>query len=281
MSGKMILLSIVGSITLQLNVSAQTGNLPSTKKGAVDKTVSNNSIANPRDTADRFISIGALTFRDFNRNGKLDIYEDYRKPIAQRAQDLSLKMTIEEKLVQLQSPWMGKAKLFTENKFNGDSAIKAFPSGLGEILQISHGSNVLSAQKTPNSSQVALLANEVQHYFITGTRLGIPVLFLEEALHGLMVKDGTMFPSALGMASSWNEDLTSQVFDVITAEARAIGTHRVLAPVLDLALDPRWGRTEETMGEDPYLVSRLGVAKVKALQGNSDTPDSNHVAANL
>jgi len=106
-------------------------------------------------------------------------------------------------------------------------------------------------------------------------------MFLEEALHGLMIKNGTIFPSALGMASSWNEDLTRDVFTAIANEARAVGTHRVLAPVLDLALDPRWGRTEETMGEDPYLVSRLGVAKVQALQGNTDKPDSNHVAANL
>jgi beta-glucosidase len=134
---------------------------------------------------------------------------------------------------------------------------------------------------TPNSAQVVVLANETQKHFINKTRLGIPVLLMEEALHGIQVKDGTMFPSALGMSSSWNEDLTKEVFEVIANEERAVGTNIALAPVLDLAFDPRWGRTEETMGEDPYLASRLGVAKVQALQGYSDTPDSNHVAATL
>jgi beta-glucosidase len=186
-----------------------------------------------------------------------------------------------EKLAQVQSPWFGKTKLFSKNQLDTAKAIKAFPYGLGEILQISHGNYVLDAKHNPDPSQTATLANETQYFFINKTRLGIPVLYLEEALHGLMVKDGTMFPSALGMSCSWNEELTYDVFQSIAQEARAIGTHRVLAPVLDLALDPRWGRTEETMGEDPYLVSRLGVAKVNALQGNSDTPDSNHVAANL
>lgn len=230
---------------------------------------------------EKFISVGNLKFRDFNKNGKLDIYEDYRQPIEKRAKDLLQKMTIEEKLVQLQSPWIGKAKLFKQNKFDFDKAKDAFPYGLGEILQLSHGNGVLNAQKTPVSADVAVLANQTQNYFINGTRLGIPVLFLEEALHGLMIKDGTMFPTSLAMSCSWNEELTTEVFDAIAKEARSIGTHRVLAPVIDLAMDPRWGRTEETMGEDPYLTSILGVAKVKALQGNTDTPDSNHVAANL
>jgi beta-glucosidase len=239
------------------------------------------SAAGSRDSTEKIIHIGKLAFRDFNKNGKLDVYEDYRKSVEERAKDLLSKMTIQEKIVQLKSPWFQKAQLFTKNTFDKEKAARAFPIGLGEILQISHGNNVLVAKETPNSSQIAVLANDVQHYFISSTRLGIPVLFQEEALHGLMIKDGTMFPSALGMSSSWNDELTSEVFSAIATEARAVGTHRVLAPVLDLALDPRWGRTEETMGEDPYLTTRLGVAKVKALQGNSASPDSNHVASIL
>jgi beta-glucosidase len=244
--------------------------------------VSENKVStNNGSSEEKFIFVDKLKFRDFNKNGKLDVYEDYRKPLEQRAQDLLSKMTMDEKLFQLQSPWIGKAKLFKQNQFDREKALDAFPNGLGEILQLSHGNGVLSAKKTPVSADVAVLANKTQEFFINDTRLGIPVLFLEEALHGLMIKDGTMFPSSLGMACSWNETLTSDVFEAIAKEARAIGTHRVLAPVVDLAIDPRWGRTEETMGEDPYLTSRLGVAKVKALQGNSEFPDSNHVAANL
>jgi beta-glucosidase len=239
------------------------------------------TISAQQDTTEKFIVVGNLRFRDFNKNGKLDVYEDDRKPIEQRAKDLLSKMTMQEKIAQLKSPWEGKAKMFTGNTFDRNKAAQIFSNGLGEILSFSHGGFVFSPEKTPHAADVAVLANQAQNYFITGTRLGIPVLFLEEALHGLMVKDATVFPSALGMASSWDDTLTSEVFEAIAQEARAIGTHRVLAPVLDLALDPRWGRTEETMGEDPYLVSRLGVDKVKALQGDSDKPDSNHVAANL
>ena len=231
---KKILPAVIGYLTIAVSGFAQQ---------AVDTTHRQIS------TADKFITVGALQFRDFNRNGKLDTYEDYRKPIEQRAQDLLSKMTMEEKLAQLKSPWEGKVKMFTENKFDNDKAIQAFPNGLGEILSLGLGSFVLMPDKAPNASQVAILANQTQSFFVNQTRLGIPVLFLEEALHGLMVRGATNFPSALGMASSWNESLTREVFEAIAQEARAIGAHRVLAPVLDLALDPRWGRTEETMGE--------------------------------
>lgn len=233
------------------------------------------------EIAEKFITVGKVKFRDFNKNGKLDVYEDNRKSIEERVQDLLSQMTMEEKIAQIQSPWILKSRLFTQNKFNNDKALGAFPNGLGEILQLSHGNSVLIKEKTPVSSDVAILANQTQEFFINDTRLGIPVLFLEEALHGLAIKDGTMFPSSLAMSNSWNEKLTADVFTAIAEEARAIGAHRVLAPVLDIALDPRWGRTEETMGEDPYLTSRLGVAKVKGLQGNSEFPDNRHVAANL
>jgi len=250
------------------------------KQAIANKGKSDQSAISQSDTTERFISVGNLKFRDFNKNGKLDLYEDYRKPIDQRAQDLLLKMTMEEKLAQLQCPWMGKWKLYPGGKFVSEKASQAYPNGLGSMWRLSDGSS-FGKQGTPNSSQVAVLANETQKHFINNTRLGIPVLVMEEALHGIQVKDGTMFSSSLGMSSSWNEDLTREVFDVIAKENRSIGAHIALAPVLDLAFDPRWGRTEETMGEDPYLTSRLGVAKVQALQGNSEIPDSNHVAATL
>ena len=258
-----------------INTNAQT------KHGLVSKLKPNQSQPIQIDTTERFISVGSLRFRDFNRNGKLDMYEDYRKPIELRAQDLLSKMTMEEKLAQLQCPWIGKTKLFTDNRLDSAKAKKVFMQGLGAILRLSDGNYIISRSANPKSADVALLANETQKHFINNTRLGVPVLVVEEALHGLMVKDGTMFPSALGMSSSWNEDLTRDVFEAIAKEARAVGTHITLAPVIDLALDPRWGRTEETMGEDPYLTGRLGLVKVQSLQGGSDKPDSNHVVALL
>lgn len=291
MTGKKLLLNVIGCMTLVLTASAQQAKQKTyahksrladlTVKEAVYKTTLNYNAANEKDTADRFIVVDNHRFRDLNKNGKLDIYEDYRRPIEQRAQDLLSKMTMEEKLAQLQSPWMTKSKIYPENRFDDAQALKIFPNGVGIIFRLSDGGYSTSMEKTPDPAQLALLANRTQQFFVNETRLGIPVLFLEEGLHGLMIKNGTVFPSALGMASSWNEELTSEVFAAMAAEARTVGTHALLAPVIDLALDPRWGRTEETMGEDPYLTSRLGVAKVKALQGNSGVPDSNHVAAVL
>lgn len=258
---------------------------PVTSSFAVKKKTSVYAITNGggelQDTVKKTITVNGIKFRDLNNNGKLDIYEDYRKSYDKRAKDLLSKMTMQEKLVQLQCTHSKKTKLYPDNQFSTDAAIKLFPQGLGAILRISDGYNVLSAERSPSSEQIAKLTNETQKFFIDKTRLGIPVLFVEEALHGLAVKDGTMFPSALGLSCSWNDALTESVFGAIATESRAIGTHCVLSPVVDLALDPRWGRTEETTGEDPYLTTRMGVIKVKALQGNKAFPDSNHVGAFL
>lgn len=236
-----------------------------------------------RDTSENFIKVDGQLFRDFNKNGKLDVYEDPRNPKELRAKDLLSRMTLKEKLAQLRVPYAEKEKLYKGNKFNPGIADEMFSDGLGEIHRISEGAILWSTplEKTPAPKDIVTLANETQQFFINKTRLGVPVLFLEEGLHGLVAKDGTMFPSTLGMSCSWNEELMNEVYEVVAQEARTIGTHNILGPVLDLALDPRWGRTEETMGEDPYLVSRLGVSIVKALQGNSDTPDLNHVASTL
>jgi beta-glucosidase len=256
---KIILFNFIVCITFQSTASAQ------------------------QDTPEKFVVVGNLRFRDFDKNGKLDVYEDYRKPNEQRAQDLLSRMTLQEKLAQLKCPYAEKEKLYKDNRFNPHFASEMFPDGLGEIHRVSEGAILWSnpLEKTPAPKDIVILANESQHYFINKTRLGIPVLFLEEGLHGLVVRDGTAFPSTLGMSCSWNEDLMKEVYEVVAQEARAIGTHNILGPVLDLALDPRWGRTEETMGEDPYLVSRLGVSIVKALQGNSENPNQNHVASTL
>ena len=113
----------------------------------------------------------------------------------------------------------------------------------------------------------AVFVNAVQKWLIENTRLGIPALTHEEALHGLTAPRGTSFPIPMALASSWDPELLEKVMSVAALEARARGTHHVLSPVLDLARDPRWGRTEETYGEDPYLVTRLGVAAIRGYQG--------------
>jgi beta-glucosidase len=113
--------------------------------------------------------------------------------------------------------------------------------------------------------------NALQRFLVEDTRLGIPALALGEGLHGYMANEATSFPQAIGLASAWDLDLHERIFQIVAQEMRVRGAHYVLSPVLDLARDPRWGRTEETYGEDPYLVSRLGVAAVRGLQGERFT----------
>jgi beta-glucosidase len=129
--------------------------------------------------------------------------------------------------------------------------------------------------------QHAEFVNAVQKWLIENTRLGIPALFHEEALHGLVAPGGTHFPVPLGLARAWDPALLERVMSVAAAEARARGVHHVLSPVVDLGRDPRWGRIEETYGEDPYLVSRLGVAAVRGYQGRSLPLAKNKVFATL
>ena len=124
-----------------------------------------------------------------------------------------------------------------------------------------------------------LVYNKIQRFLVKQTRLGIPAFAIDEALHGLMAQGSTFFPQAIGLASTWNPDLVHEVFTATAAEMRARGGSYALTPVLDLARDPRWGRTEETYGEDPHLVSRLGVAAIRGLQGDHLPIDQQHVIA--
>jgi beta-glucosidase len=125
------------------------------------------------------------------------------------------------------------------------------------------------------------LVNDIQRWAVTRTRLGIPVLFHEECLHGYMAAESTMFPMAIGMSGSFDPGLVREVNGVIAREVRSHGSHLVLSPVVDIARDPRWGRIEETFGEDPYLCGEMGVASVLGLQGEGRTLPSGKVFATL
>jgi len=126
---------------------------------------------------------------------------------------------------------------------------------------------------------MAEFTNSIQKWLKENTRLGIPILFHEECLHGNAAPKATSFPQAIALASTWDPALVQEVFTSVAAEVRAKGAQECLAPVLDLARDPRWGRTEETYGEDPYLVSRLGVATIRGYQGSGPYLDKSHVFA--
>lgn len=188
-------------------------------------------------------------------------YQDPARSVAERTEDLLQRMTLPEKLAQLQSVWHQRRQMEDARlQFLPEKAATLMPHGIGHIARPSEF-------KTPQ--QTAEFNNAAQRWLREHTRLGIPALMHEEALHGYVAFDATSFPQALAMAASWSPDDMQAMAAVAAREMRATGAHWALSPVLDIGRDPRWGRIEETLGEDPYLVSTLGVAAVRGLQGDS------------
>jgi beta-glucosidase len=188
-------------------------------------------------------------------------------PVDARVAELLARMTPEEKVAQTLGIWKSKDRITDEEgRFDPAKAKDVLGNGIG---QIARPSELRDAPKkiVLGPRENAEFVNAVQRWLVENTRLKIPALTHEEALHGLTAPRGTSFPIPIALASSWDPDLLEKVMSVAALEARARGTHHVLAPVLDLARDPRWGRTEETYGEDPYLVTRLGVAAIRGYQG--------------
>jgi beta-glucosidase len=187
-------------------------------------------------------------------------------------------MTIEEKVAQMLAVWDGKSKLVDpRGEFSPAGAADVLRNGMGQITRVSDGKERGGKRRT--AGETVLFANAIQRWVLENTRLGIPVMFHEEALHGLAARGGTHFPVPIALASTWDEDLLQRVFTIAAREARSRGAQHVLAPVLDLARDPRWGRTEETYGEDPFLVSRLGLAAILGYQGPGPALTPAHVFA--
>jgi len=187
-------------------------------------------------------------------------YRDPGRPLAERVDDLLGRMTREEKVAQLGSAWV--FQLAEGTTLSAERAGDVLKNGLGHVTRIS-GASSLDAEGS------ARLANEIQRYLMEETRLGIPAIVHEEICSGLMAREATVFPQAIGLASTWDPELAGALGDSVRAQMRAVGAHQGLAPVLDICRDPRWGRAEETFGEDPYLVSRMGVAFILGLQGET------------
>jgi len=168
-------------------------------------------------------------------------------------------MTLPEKCAQLGGVW--SATVAPDGRFSAGAAERHLVHGIGEVTRIGATTALRPAER-------ASLTNEIQHHLVERTRLGIPAIVHEESTAGLCARDATQFPQAIGLASTWDPDLVEQVASVIRAQMVATGARHTLAPVLDVARDPRWGRTEETYGESPYLAARLGVAYVRGVQGD-------------
>jgi beta-glucosidase len=218
------------------------------------------------------------------------LYQDAKAPVAARVEDLLSRMTLEEKIAQITAVWNRKAELLTAaGQFDPVKAKSLYPEGIGHFVRPNdlHGAGDPSPVEKPfrDARQTVALVNAVQTYQLTQTRLGIPALFHEEGLHGYAARGATHFPEALALASTWDPDLLTRVFTVVAREIRSRGVQLVLAPVVDVSRDPRWGRIDETYGEDPYLVGELGVGAVKGFQGSSTPLESGlptgHVFATL
>jgi beta-glucosidase len=212
------------------------------------------------------------------------VYRDPAQTVDARVHDLLQRMTLEEKVAQLQSYWMTDPHGFDEqgNFVGGGDAENLF-KGAGSVRP--GGRPPAGAAPTDrflrDPRKAVLRFNSLQKYMREKTRLGIPVFTFSEALHGYMAAGATSFPQAIALGSTWDTALVERVFTVAAMEARARGVHQVLSPVLDLARDPRWGRFEECYGEDPYLVSRIGLAAIFGLQGRGEAIDEQHVAVTL
>jgi beta-glucosidase len=188
-------------------------------------------------------------------------------------------MTLEEKAAQMMCVWQDKAKtlLDAEGNFDAAKARTAFKTGRG-IGQVGRPSD---AGKGKNAREMAELTNAIQRFFREESRLGIPVIFHEECLHGHAAIGGTSFPQPIALGASFDPKLVGALFTMTALEARSRGTHQALTPVVDVAREPRWGRVEETYGEDPYLVTQMGIAAVRGFQGDASFKDKTRVIATL
>jgi beta-glucosidase len=207
-------------------------------------------------------------------------YQDPSLPIDARVKDLLQRMTLEEKVAQLQGFRTKDPHAFDDKgNFVGGADAAALGNGAGSVWAGPPGAG--GDRFAHNPRERIFRMNSVQKYMLEKTRLGIPVFSFAEALHGYMAAGATSFPAAIAMGGTWDPALVERVFTAAGQEASARGVRQVLAPVLDLARDPRWGRFEECYGEDPYLVSRMGMAAVFGLQGREATIDQEHVEATL
>jgi beta-glucosidase len=186
-------------------------------------------------------------------------YRDPSLPICERVANLLARMSLEEKLAQLGSAWV--FQLADGPELDTARATDVLRHGLGQVTRVSGASSL-------TASQAAALTNAIQRHLVEGTRLGIPAIVHEEICSGVMSRGSTIFPQAIGLAGTWDPELATALAETVRVQMRAMGAHQGLSPVLDVCRDPRWGRTEETFGEDPYLVARMGVAFVRGLQGD-------------
>jgi beta-glucosidase len=215
--------------------------------------------------------LGAWQFAKAQTESTQPDYRNPKLPVERRVADLLNRLTLEEKVAQTHGLWKRKTLILDEKgNFSPAKAREILKDGIGQITRASEG-------KGPREN--AVFTNAIQKFLVEETRLGIPAMVHEEALHGHAAQGGTSFPQAIALGSTWDVGLVESVFSAAAAEIRARGAQQALTPVLDVARDPRWGRTEETYGEDPYLAARMGVACIRGFQGKGPAIDKQHIFA--
>lgn len=186
-----------------------------------------------------------------------DIYKNSSYPIEKRVEDLMLQMTLDEKIAQLcgNLPY----NIIENGQINKERLKEIGHNGLGRLTQYSLVGLV-------SRNDIARISNELQDYFVSETRLGIPVALQSENLVGYPGEGGTLFPGMTNLAATWDEKLAYQMSSIIGQESHAVGINSAMSPVIDVSRDPRWGRTYETFGEDQYLISQMGTSYIKGMQ---------------
>lgn len=217
---------------------------------------------------------------DFNKNGRKDIFEDPRQPVNKRVQDLLSQMTIEEKTCQMATLY-GYGRVLKDEMPNAGWKEQVWKDGIANIDEELNSLPFNKKAQTEYSypfSKHATAINIVQRWFIEETRLGIPVDFTNEGIHGLCHDRATPLCAPIGIGSTWNKDLVSRAGHIVGREARLLGYTNVYVPILDPARDPRWGRVVECYGEDPFLVAELGKQMTLGVQEEGVASTLKHFA---
>lgn len=224
------------------------------------------------------VATPAPAWIDFNKNGQLDVYEDASQPVERRVDDLLSQMSVEEKTCQLATLY-GYGRVLKDPLPTPGWKNAIWKDGIGNIDEMHNGIGRYPSSPYNESPEKTIEAlNTLQRWFIEETRLGIPVDFTNEGIRGLNYVRSTNFPANIGIGASFDRELSSRLAAVVAREARAIGYTHIYAPIMDLARDPRWGRVVETFGEDPYLVTELGIRMARGLQEGGVSASAKHFA---
>ena len=202
---------------------------------------------------------------DFNKNGKMDLYENPKAPLEDRVQDLLSQMTLEEKTCQMATLY-GSGRVLKDALPQNNWNTEVWKDGRGNIDEEHNGLGAFKSEYSFPYAKHVNAKHTIQRWFVEKTRLGIPVDFTNEGIRGLCHDRATYFPAQCGQGATWNKKLIARIGEVEAKEAVALGYTNIYSPILDIAQDPRWGRCVETYGEDPYLVGELGKQMITSLQ---------------